>query len=534
MTKTPPTFVRDATGLVREVGAWPSFFATFALVTGGVPILLIATLWTAPGANWTLALLTAFVPSLAFAALAVIMAISMPRSGADYVFTSRALHPFLGFVSYFALVSAFTLNYGIFSSLGATYVGYILTSLGSVWNDPNLANIGATLSSPIPAFVISVATITITGLIGLLRPRHAWGFIFWAGVISLVATAIFFGAMATISPSTFQAAYDAFVAAGGYTLASGNSTVPATYSQVISVGGLPSLGPMAATFAALPFAWFTYTWYTLPASWSGEMKHVKKSMFIAIIAALVWIAIYFILFEILSFNAFGQGFLEAWSNLNTGGGPPVAGIGNFTPFFVFLVYKSAPLLFVMFIALFLPNFLSLPAILISQTRYLFSWAWDRILPERIAAVNERTHTPLIAGMIILAGAYLGAALVAFAPDVGIVTTTFPIFTFGFIIPAFGAAAFPYLKRDLYESSVIVKRKVAGVPVITWLGGLAGIYLIFSTYLAISVGNLPLNLQSGLTYLVIFGLGIVIYAVGYFNAKRKGIPIELVFKQIPPE
>jgi amino acid transporter len=468
------------------------------------------------------------------AAVAVIMAISMPRSGADYVFTSRALHPFFGFVSYFGLVTAFTLSYGIFSSLGASYVGYILASLGSVWNDPNLASLGAALSSPIPTFVISVVTITITGLIGLLRPRHAWGFIFWTGVISLIATAIFFGAMATINPSTFRAAYDAFVAAGSYTLTSGNSTVPATYSQVVSVGGLPPLAPMAATFAALPFAWFTFTWYTLPASWSGEMKRVKRSMFIAIIAALIWIAIYFILFEVLSFNAFGQGFLEAWSNLNNSGGPPVAGIGNFTPFFVFLVYKSAPLLFITFIALFLPNFLSLPAIVISQTRYLFSWAWDRILPERIAAVNDRTHTPLIAGIIILVVAYLGAVLVAFAPQVGISTTVFPIFTFGFIIPALGAAAFPYLKRDLYESSVIVKRKVAGVPVITWLGGLAGIYLIFSTYLAVYWGSLPLNLLSGLTYLVIFGLGIVIYTVGYLNAKRKGIPIELVFKQIPPE
>lgn len=59
-------------------------------------------------------------------------------------------------------------------------------------------------------------------------------------------------------------------------------------------------------------------------------------------------------------------------------------------------------------------------------------------------------------------------------------------------------------------------------------------MIFSTYLAVSVGNLPLNLQSGLTYMIIFGLGIVIYLAGYFNAKRKGIPIELVFKQIPPE
>lgn len=76
-------------------------------------------------------------------------------------------------------------------------------------------------------------------------------------------------------------------------------------------------------------------------------------------------------------------------------------------------------------------------------------------------------------------------------------------------------------------------KVGG-PIITWLGGLAGVYLIFSTYLAVSVGNLPLNLQSGLTYLIIFGFGIVIYAAGYLNAKRRGIPIELVFKQIPPE
>ena len=130
------------------------------------------------------------------------------------MFTSRALHPFLGFVCYFGLVSAFTLNYGIFSSLGSSYIGYVLSSLGTVWNRPDLASLGATLTQTTPAFLISVATITITGLIGLLRPRHAWGFIFWTGVISLIATAIFFGAMATITPSTFQPAYDAYITAG--------------------------------------------------------------------------------------------------------------------------------------------------------------------------------------------------------------------------------------------------------------------------------------------------------------------------------
>ena len=132
------------------------------------------------------------------------------------------------------------------------------------------------------------------------------------------------------------------------------------------------------------------------------------------------------------------------------------------------------------------------------------------------------------------GAYIGSVHYEYIPQVGIATTTFPIFTFGYIIPALGAAIFPYIKPDLYNSSVIVKKRILGVPTVTWLGGLAGIYLILSTYLSVSVGNLPLNLQSGLTYLTIFGLGVVIYAAGYYHAKRKGIPIELVFKQIPPE
>ena len=78
--------------------------------------------------------------------------------------------------------------------------------------------------------------------------------------------------------------------------------------------------------------------------------------------------------------------------------------------------------------------------------------------------------------------------------------------------ALGAAAFPYLKRDLYESSVIAKRKHAGVPIVGRLG-LAAIYFYYvSTYLVVSVGNLPRNLQSRLTYRFIFGLGIVIYGL----------------------
>jgi len=81
MEKKPPVFVREATGLIREVGAWSSFMAVMALVTGGVPVLWVALMYAAPGANWPVAFLVAYVPSLLMAGLFTIVGISMPRSG---------------------------------------------------------------------------------------------------------------------------------------------------------------------------------------------------------------------------------------------------------------------------------------------------------------------------------------------------------------------------------------------------------------------------------------------------------------------
>ncbi|MEM4746376.1 MAG: APC family permease, partial [Metallosphaera sp.] len=52
MDEKKTLFLRESSGLVREVSPWSSMFATFGLVTGGVPILILSWLFTAPGANW--------------------------------------------------------------------------------------------------------------------------------------------------------------------------------------------------------------------------------------------------------------------------------------------------------------------------------------------------------------------------------------------------------------------------------------------------------------------------------------------------
>ena len=61
-----------------------------------------------------------------------------------------------------------------------------------------------------------------------------------------------------------------------------------------------------------------------------------------------------------------------------------------------------------------------------------------------------------------------------------------------------------------------------------------VYLVVSSYLAIIWGSLLFTPTTITIYIAIYAAGAVIFAVGYYNAKRKGIPIELVFKQISPE
>jgi amino acid transporter len=523
LEKKPPVFVREATGLIREVGAWSSFMAVLALVTGGVPVLWVALMYEAPGANWPLAFLIAYFPSLLMAGLFTVVGMSMPRSGGDYVFTTRGINPYVGFVNYWGIAVAFIINAGIFSFYTGSYFGYLLSSVGAFYNNPSLADVGTYLIQPAPSFALAVVVIIVSFLLAAIRPRYTWGMVFWSGIISLIATVVMFVALAGINVSSFAASYDSFM---------GNATA---YEAVMQAGGVtPPSSMMLATASALPAVWFYYVWYNLPTTWSGEMKNVKKSMPIAIIVALTAIMIFYILLAVLVTNAFGQSFLENWGSLADSGTAPVSGVGGFIPFFALLVYKNMPLFVVMFIALWLPIFFEFPPLIISQTRYLFAWAFDRILPDKVASVSERFHTPVVATAIVSIGAIISAGIMAFIPESGeFATLSFTMFSFGFIIPAIAAIFFPYRKKQIYETAFVAKKKFI-LPLLSWLGLGSLVYLVYSTYLAYESGSLPIDNYSITMYGTIYILGAIVLAIGYLRNRSRGLPLDLVFKEIPPE
>jgi amino acid transporter len=94
-------FVRNATGLVREVSKWDALIMnTLGMnVALGAIFLLLQAPGNFPGGNMLLAIIIGTLV-MAFTLLWVYaeFAAAMPRAGGDYVFVSRTLHPFVGWL----------------------------------------------------------------------------------------------------------------------------------------------------------------------------------------------------------------------------------------------------------------------------------------------------------------------------------------------------------------------------------------------------------------------------------------------------
>ena len=118
----PGMFTRKATGLVREGRTrdalfynllWSSVALTFAFYW------LFAAFY--PGSRPLLSFLIAAALGLPGAFLYAMLSQLMPRTGGDYVFNSRSLHPAVGFAGNFSYCVWLAVIYGVYTTYLATY-----------------------------------------------------------------------------------------------------------------------------------------------------------------------------------------------------------------------------------------------------------------------------------------------------------------------------------------------------------------------------------------------------------------------------
>jgi amino acid transporter len=139
-------FSRQSSGLVK-LG---SPFRTYAFNLGFTGVTYTVFIFEYlggmfPRANLFLSIGVAIVGFTALALVYAMLSASMPRSGGDYVYVSRTLHPVVGFAANFA----FALAYVFFIAQGAYLLSsFILSSffstLGSITESHTLLNLGTT------------------------------------------------------------------------------------------------------------------------------------------------------------------------------------------------------------------------------------------------------------------------------------------------------------------------------------------------------------------------------------------------------
>ena len=130
--------------------------------------------------------------------------------------------------------------------------------------------------------------------------------------------------------------------------------------------------------------------------------------------------------------------------------------------------------------------------MVQPIRALFAWSFDRLLPAKVAEVDERTHAPLVAIIIVTvigvgffawsvwAASFFTALVLAGLAGAGVM-----------IIMGITAIAFPYRNRQLYESSP-AKIEVLGVPLCVIAGVVTILAEVLIAYFYVTDSRLGLG------------------------------------------
>jgi APA family basic amino acid/polyamine antiporter len=171
------------------------------------------------------------------------------------------------------------------------------------------------------------------------------------------------------------------------------------------------------------------------------------------------------------------------------------------------------------------------------TRNLFAWSFDGVMPRQLATVGERTHAPWVAALVITAISAVLLALYVFTSFFTIVVNYIVIFSIAFWIASFAAILLPYRRPELFnQAPEAVRRRVAGIPVISLLG--VGNLILFTLILIASFDTPAFSgPTSGRAIAFVVGIyvvGAILYFVSRSVQRQRGVDLDLLYKEIPPE
>jgi amino acid transporter len=270
---------------------------------------------------------------------------------------------------------------------------------------------------------------------------------------------------------------------------------------------------------------------------AGEIKNVNKALPLALLGSIGLFMLYWGLGIYFTFEKLGSHFVSSIAYLDIQGVYPLGVEPMWWHLYAYAVPNETLVILDTICVAFSEFAITLGALFFA-TRNWFAWSFDRIIPPKLSAVDKRGNPWLIVITCFIVSMLIGI-MDTFNPSfMGWELYTIALWGFGWIIVGLAAAVFPARKKEIFESSPgIVKRRVLGIPLVSIMGVLTmvvGGLVVYSTLIpaiAAPTATYAAYLQTVIMFIV---LPVIIFSSSYVYWKRKGIPMDLQFKEIPPE
>jgi len=520
----PIVFTRRASGLVREIGLFTAIAIPLThTIGGGINKLLILASYENPGANVPAAYILAGIPVLATAIAYTMLAVSMPRTGGDYIYISRGLNPALGFLTSWGFWWTEIISLGVIAYYDVDFWGLGFRIANQATGNPTFLRLADTFKEGEPSCLwIGIAIVLISMVVTLLGAR-IYSVIINAGLIigiigSVVMVIFFLSKSPAAAPDLWNQTYGA-----------------GTYEKIVEIaknsGWEKVPTNMGATAGAAIGAVWAYIGFTAGAYMGGEIKNPSKGMVWSITVSAVLIIIYYAFIGSMVYRAFGD-FIPMYTHVVKEAPEQLAPIMASAPTPLLPTFAAAlapgqhTLQMVMAVsgAIWLLN--DIPAFFLVCSRLVFSWSFDRFFPEKMAEVNDRFHSPHYAILLTTIGGFIGVGLCSLGSWVAAVDTTM-LYIFAVMFGCLAAAITPYVRREVYERSIMIE--IAGIPVMTIAGiiGFGGNFLLcFVAAQAIPISHLFFLM----CWMVV---GLIIFLVYYAINIRRGVDVKTIYAEIPP-
>jgi basic amino acid/polyamine antiporter, APA family len=544
-TARPSLFLRNATGLVKAWSTFDAFVYSFwsiNLITLG--LYGMSYVYTVPDGQ-ILAGIILFGVLTTFLVITYAMLVSvMPRTGGDYAWQSRVLGGGLGFV---LSITGWWFTLFLWAPIYANIlVVQFFSPLSYTLGWTSVATFFTSQTGTFVACLIVLAFVSIVVTMGMETYARIQKVCFWIGLVGL---AVVCGLLLFASPSDFQNAFNREATslfgapAGAYQATLDAAAKTFTYTSFSHF----DFGPV---LLLLPWLAFYLLWPNWGATLYGEVrgaKDVRKpfwSMFWGLWVTIALVVVVLLLMvKTMGWNFYQSANAAYWNSFYavSGAAAPPVPIWPYPVMFAGWLVDNHLFQALLIIVMALWFFGWAGTLFLSSTRVIFAAAFDRVLPSWAANISAKRRVPYGSLVLMIVPSIVVSAIYAYKPTfTSVFLDATAVLALTFLATVVAAIILPWRRKDLYDASPIANWKVAGIPAISIVGVITGLFLLFMLYqwsfnpndlYGTTFSSTP---NSVYYFIATYVVAVVIYVAARIIRQRQGIDLSRIHHEIPVE